>query len=99
MKIIFHDKDLERLEIDMNYTHDLATGIVKAYRKRVQFIRAAINEQTFYSWKSLHFERLQGQRSHQFSMRLNDQWRLIIEIANEGAEKVVFIIDIEDYHK
>ena len=45
----------------------------------MQMIRAASDERTFYELKSLHFEKLKGDRSHQHSMRLNKQWRFIVE--------------------
>ena len=48
--------------------------------------------------RSLRFEKLQPPRSHQFSMRLNDQWRLILEFEGKGASKVTVIVAIEDYH-
>ena len=47
------------------------------FDRRMQFIRAAPDERVFYEWKSLHFEKLKGERSHQHSIRLNDQWQLI----------------------
>jgi plasmid maintenance system killer protein len=31
-------------------------------------------------------------------MRLNDQWRLIIEFVGEAPHKNVVIMSIEDYH-
>jgi proteic killer suppression protein len=49
----------------------------------MQTIRAAPDERVFYQLKSLHFEELLGNRSHQHSMRLNDQWRLIIEFVTD----------------
>ncbi len=48
--------------------------------------------------RSLRFERLKGKRAHQHSMRLNDQWRLILEISKGNPENMVFVVGIEDYH-
>jgi plasmid maintenance system killer protein len=31
-------------------------------------------------------------------MRLNDQWRLILEMRASGKEKTIRVIAIEDYH-
>jgi plasmid maintenance system killer protein len=31
-------------------------------------------------------------------MRLNDQWRLIIEIEGKGTNKKLVVVGIEDYH-
>jgi proteic killer suppression protein len=64
----------------------------------MQAIRAAEDERAFHAMKSLHFEKLKGNRSHQHSMRLNDQWRLILEFERTSDGKVVLVIGIEDYH-
>ena len=75
-----------------------APGIVTAYRKRIQFIQSANDERDLWNWRSLHFKKLKGNRSHQHSIRLNDQYRLIVEITGTADDKVVNIIAIEDYH-
>jgi proteic killer suppression protein len=41
---------------------------------------------------------LKGNRSSQHSMRLNKQWRLIIEFEGVVPNKLVAVISIEDYH-
>ena len=98
VNVRFADDDLDRLETDRQFDGGCAPGIVKAFRKRMQQIRAAPDERPFYTQRSLRFEKLQGKRSHQYSMRLNDQWRLILEFEGEGTDKVVIIVAIEDYH-
>ena len=49
-------------------------------------------------FESLGFEKLKGARAHQRSIRLNDQWRLILEIEGKGDSKAIVIVSIEDYH-
>lgn len=98
MEVEFGDSSLDRLESDAKFDAGFSQSIVKAFRKRMQTIRAAPDERTFYALKSLHFEKLNGNRSHQQSMKLNDQWRLVIELKGEGHNKVVLIVSIEDYH-
>ena len=73
-------------------------AIVTAYRRLMQVIRAAPDERVFYNLKSLHFEKLKGDRSAQHSMRLNKQWRLVIEFEGVAPNKLVAVISIEDYH-
>ena len=65
---------------------------------RIQQIVAALNEKDFYNSKGLHYEKLKGDRDHQHSMRLNDQWRLILELVERKGQKIVRIVGIEDYH-
>ena len=98
MDVSFEDKSLDRLETDATYSAGFGGAIVKAYRKRMQEIRAATDERTFYAHRSLHFEKLQGQREGQHSMRLNDQWRLIVELRGEAPGKTVHVVEIVDYH-
>jgi proteic killer suppression protein len=98
MDVEHADEDLCRLESDPGFTGGFSAEIVRAYRKKLWFIRQAMDEREFYAMKSLHFEKLQGPRAHQRSIRLNKQWRLILEIVETGAEKIVRVIGIEDYH-
>ncbi len=94
----FRDADLEKVETDAAHDGGLGEAIAKAFRKRMQQIRAAPDERDFYALRSLRFEKLEGKRSHQHSMRLNDQWRLILEFEGEGKSKKIVIVGIEDYH-
>lgn len=98
MEVEFREKTCDRLEVDATYTAGFAANIVSAYRRRLQQIRAATDERDLYASAGMHFKKLQGARSHQHSIRLNDQWRLIIELVGKGIEKVVHVVCIEDYH-
>ena len=98
MEVKFRDAALDRLETDAKYDAGFSAEIVKAFRSRMQIIRSAVDERAFYQLKSLRFEKLKGNRSHQHSMRLNDQWRLITELEGTAPKKVVVIVGIEDYH-
>lgn len=48
--------------------------------------------------QSLRLERLRGDRLGQSSIRLNDQWRLILRFEEDTNGKVIAIIEIADYH-
>ena len=98
MEVSFRDATLDRLETDPRFDGGYGAAIVKAFRKRMQLIRAAEDQRAFYGMKSLHFEKLKGARGHQHSMRLNDQWRLVLELADLGQKKLVHVVSIEDYH-
>lgn len=98
MNFRFATTDLERLYTDPGYRHGLPEPVVKAFRKRMSSISAAPDERTFYNQKSLHFEKLKGRRSHEHSFRLNDQWRLVVELEGTGQQKSILIKSIEDYH-
>jgi toxin HigB-1 len=98
MDVEFADEKWDRLETDPAFNAGFAREIVRAYRKLMQVIRSAPDERTFHAMKSLHFEKLRGDRDHQRSMRLNKQWRLIVEIKPSEPKNVVVIVGIEDYH-
>lgn len=98
MKVVFDDDDLDRLETDTSFTAGHPEGIVKIYRKRIQLIRSAVDERDFYALTSLHYERLQGKRKHQRSMRLNSQLRLILGVRDSSEGKEIRVVKIEDYH-
>ena len=71
-------------------------NLVKAFRKRMDVIRNAPNENVIRAFKSCRFEKLKGDRRHQHSIRLNDQFRLILEIEKGDRGNVLVIIGIED---
>jgi len=66
----------------------------------MQAIRGAEDERDLYTQRSNKFEALQGKRKGQYSIRLNDQYRLILELAQAGNDKKksIKIICIDDYH-
>jgi proteic killer suppression protein len=94
----FKDESLEKLEKDAKLDAGYQAGIGETFRKRMQLIRSAADERDLYALKSLHFEKLKGQRDLQRSMMLNKKWRLILEISEGNPKKVVLIVGIEDYH-
>lgn len=98
MDVEHKNSDLERLETEPEFNGGYSQAIVRAFRKRMQAIRAAKDERDLYVLKSLHFEKLKGDRSHQRSLRLNDQWRLILEIEAGEPKNKAIIRGIEDYH-
>jgi toxin HigB-1 len=98
MEVDFDDDRLDRLETDRGYDAGFDRAVVKGYRKLMQVIRAAPDERDFYALRSLHFEKLEGARSHERSMRINKQWRLIVELRGTSPNKRVLVKAIEDYH-
>ena len=98
MEVRHDDPTLEQVEFDRSFTAGFAPGIVKAFRKTMQSIRAAVDERDIRERKAARFEKLSGKRKHQHSIRLNDQYRLIVELEGEAPNKTVVIVGIEDYH-
>jgi toxin HigB-1 len=98
MVVEFDDSDLDRLEVDATFDAGFEPAIVRGYRKVMQVIRAASDERDLYRLKGLRFEKLKGKRKHQHSLRINDQWRLIVELRGAGSDKRVGVVEIADYH-
>jgi proteic killer suppression protein len=96
--VAFEDPQLQKLEDEKTRDGGYSPGVGKAFRKRMRLIRDAPDERDFYAFRSLNFERLKGKRSDQYSMRLNDQWRLILSFQGKAPNKTVVVISIEDYH-
>jgi toxin HigB-1 len=98
MDVDFDGPNLEKLERDPRSTVGHGDAVDKGFRKVMQVIRAALDERDLYAMKSLHFEKLKGDRSHQHSLRINKQWRLIVELRKSEKSTRIGVIVIEDYH-
>ena len=98
MEVAFADDDIDRRETDLRFTGGHGPAVVKGFRKAMQVIRAAHDERDLSMMRGLRFKRLDGPRDHQHSLRLNDQWRLIVEITGDHPKKKITVIGIEDYH-
>ena len=98
MNVAFADEDLDTMETEARFTGKWDQAIVKKYRRIMQSIRVADDERELYAHRSFHFERLKGDRKGQHSLKINDQWRLIVELKCKGAQKIVRIVEIVDYH-
>lgn len=99
MRLVFVDDDLRRLYEDPGF-HLARFGpdVTTAYRKKVQLLGALTDERELRSFKALRLEKLRGARSGTSSIRLNDQWRLILQVVTDDEGKALALIDIVDYH-
>lgn len=99
MEVEFGDPDLERMDREKDFSpRGLPSEAARGFRKAMRAIRAALDERDLYRG-GLRMEKLDGKRKGQHSVRLNDQWRLVmtLEEANAGGRKAV-LIEIVDYH-
>ena len=62
--------------------------------KRLDRIEAAVSLRDLAALPSNRLEALAGDRKGQFSIRINDQWRICFRWVEDGAEDV----EIVDYH-
>jgi proteic killer suppression protein len=99
MEVRFEDPLLERLEADPAHVGGFDGALVRAYRMRVQVIRAAPDDRAFHALKFLRYEKLQGDSPSQRTMRLDDRWRLMLRLEDNDARKQVVIVSITDNHR
>ncbi|MFA5890848.1 MAG: type II toxin-antitoxin system RelE/ParE family toxin [Actinomycetota bacterium] len=99
MRVEFADDGLRRLYEEPAF-HDpkLGPDVTKQFRKKVNFLIAAHDERDLRNYKALHFEKLAGSRTGQSSIRLNDQWRLILRIKEDEQGRLIVVVEIVDYH-
>ena len=98
MEVEFDDESLDDLEVNPRATGGFPPGVVKGYRKAMQMIRAAVDERDLYASRGLNFKKLERNRKGQWSLKCNDQFRLIVKLVAEGRRKKVLVIEITDYH-
>ena len=98
MEIEFRDKRLALIQTDRAAETRLPISVIKSCRDKLVVLGAAPDTRTLRNWKSLHFEKLQGDRSGQCSIRLNDQWRLIFELDEDRIPLRAIILAVDDYH-
>ncbi len=98
MDIVFADEELALIETDQAGTTRLSVAVIKSARRKLTMLRAAVDDRSLRNWKSLHYEKLRGDREGQRSIRLNDRYRMVFELDDETMPQVATILSIEDYH-
>jgi toxin HigB-1 len=98
VKFAFKDKKLERLFLQGEGAELLPENVVRRFLFVMEFIRDAQDERIFYMAKSFQTEKLHGDRTGQFSVRLNKQFRLCFEIHKDQNGNIIYILEIVDYH-
>lgn len=76
-------------------------AVVDAFFEVMAVIAAAMDERDLYALKSLHFEKLKRQADPpgQRSLRLNDQYRLILTIEQDGDGRYCYLIEINKHYR
>lgn len=99
MRFEFEDDDLRRLYEEREFVLSrIGADVTKSFRKKMGFLANAESESDLRSYRALRFEKLKGGRVGQHSIRLNDQWRLILRIEKDAEGNLLIIVEIVDYH-
>ncbi|MEZ4623071.1 MAG: type II toxin-antitoxin system RelE/ParE family toxin [Caldilineaceae bacterium] len=98
MRFVFASDDLRNLYTKREGETRYGVEVVEAFFRVMAIIRNAKDERDIRAMRGLNYERLKGKRDHQHSLRLNRQWRLILERDQDDEGRFLWIIKIEDYH-
>lgn len=99
MDIEFADSTIELIETDQGGRTGLPVPVIKSARRKLVAMRAAPDERALRNWKSLHYEKLNGDRDGQRSVRLNDKYRMVFVLDNNAEPQKATILSVEDYHR
>lgn len=99
MEVSFRNRELRELYANPKARAPFPASLVDRFRRIIWLIQSSTDERDFRAFgKGLGFEQLKRERAHQHSFRLNDQFRLIVEICGESPKKTVEVIEVVDYH-
>jgi proteic killer suppression protein len=92
----FKEISLERLDWDRGYTAGFPLLVVSAFRGRIQVIRAAPQKQAILQFTSLQIKRC-GNGASQHSMRVTDEWQLIVAFEDGDDGRVAIVEALMEY--
>lgn len=101
MELQFEDDELERLAYDPSFhSKRWHPNLVRATRKRLQQIKAAPDERTIRNIPGARLEQLQGDRAGTSSVRVDQQYRLILKfVTDDKTGRTAVILELTDYHR
>jgi toxin HigB-1 len=89
----FADRETEKI-FEREFSRKLPGDIQRIARRKLEILDAAENLNDLRVPPSNRLEKLKGNRQHQHSIRINDQWRICFAWLGEDAYEV----EILDYH-
>ncbi len=95
--ILTYGNRLAKDLVEENPTKELRTfpaDLVRAARKRLAMLHAAKELRDLLSPPGNRLEKLRGERKNEYSIRINDEWRIVFRFSGGNAEDV----RVEDYH-
>jgi len=95
MILSFRDEETELIWIGrFSKKIKLPTNLHNMARRKLRMIAAVITLETLRVPPNNRLKALKGDRKGQWSIRINDQWRICFEWQNESA----YNVEISDYH-
>jgi len=93
MIVSFGDKTTQKIW-DGEWVKGFSTDIQETARRKLRMLNNSIDIKDLIIPPSNRLEKLKGNRKDFYSIRVNDQWRLIFQWTNGNA----FNVELIDYH-
>jgi proteic killer suppression protein len=98
MRFRFADANLEMIYTTGVVPKRYGPDVVNAFVKTIVRIDAARDERDPGLRGGSRYKKLKGSRAGQYSVRLNQQWRLILRPDRDADGNFMWIIELVDYH-
>jgi proteic killer suppression protein len=90
----FRDREAEKI-FQREYSKKLPTDIQQIALRKLRMLNRSVSVSDLRIPPANRLEKMKGDREGQYSIRINDQWRICFEWFGNDAFKV----EIVDYHK
>lgn len=98
MEVKFHSSRLENICYGRE-RDNLHPDLIRKYQRRIQFFMKAVSLVDISKHPWLYLEKLGWKRQGQYSVRLNDQRRLIFTVNQDGEIQVIEILEISKHYE
>ncbi|MBR5158119.1 MAG: type II toxin-antitoxin system RelE/ParE family toxin [Bacteroidaceae bacterium] len=102
MEITFEKSYLRELFYDgqtNDKQHWYQPQIVKKYIRVINILDSVDKPTDLFRYKSLHYEKLVGDKSGLESVRVNDQYRIEFKTSSKGEITICSITDLSNHYK
>jgi proteic killer suppression protein len=103
MIVYFSSDELKMLYVtpleELRGKRKIPTEVIKQYKKKVNLLIKMEKLEQLKFCNGLNFEFLKGERKGLCSLRLNDQYRLIITPENEKTIQIILINEISKHYE
>lgn len=89
----FRCKETERL-FHRRFSRSLPTDVQRSAQRKLEILNAATSLQDLWRLPGNRLEKLRGARKGQYSLRINQQWRICFTWIDKEARNV----EVVDYH-
>ncbi len=100
MRFRFLDEKLRDLYTAERGARAYPSQVIEAFFEAMAVIAAMPDERGLRLQKGFRYEKLKGRRAkeRERSLRLNDQWRLVVKPLEDSNGRYLLVVRVEDYH-